>query len=166
MLAFEAVSAPPCSSPRGFCYEIGVVDADGRDERTVSQSWEGYGPDWSPDSTRIAYFGERDGNWDIYAVDADGSDHARLTSTPAFEAAPVWSPDGTSIAFLGGVDTLGVSVMSAEGSEPRFLVPGQGEPSWQSLPGRAPGRSHTTHFHRGGGEARADVAGERALKQR
>ena len=153
-LAFEGFRPPPCSSPRGFCWEIGVVGADGRGERTVSQAREAYGPDWSPDSTRIAYFGERDGSWDLFAVSADGSGHTQLTSGPGFYAGPVWSPDGKSIAFLGGEHTYGVNVMSANGSDPRFLAEGQGELSWQSLPGPGYGRRRAAH-HRNEALAKA-----------
>ena len=46
-------------------------------------------------------------HWEIYAVNADGSNLTRLTATPALpdgtatnSVAPAWSPDGSYIAFL------------------------------------------------------------------
>ena len=30
-------------------------------------------PAWSPDSRRIAFLSDRDGNWDLYVMNADGS---------------------------------------------------------------------------------------------
>jgi hypothetical protein len=68
-------------------------------------------PTWSPDSTHLAFISSRDGNPELYAMQADGSAQMRLTSTvAAAEATPSWSPDGTKIAFSkpdsGGNDDL------------------------------------------------------------
>jgi WD40 repeat protein len=48
----------------------------------------------------IAFTSERDGNAEIYSMDADGSNPQRLTDDPAYDAWPVWSPDGSQIAFV------------------------------------------------------------------
>jgi hypothetical protein len=56
-------------------------------------------PSWSPDGTKIAVASNRDGNWEIYVVNADGSGAQRLTNNPATDLRPRWSPDGTKIAF-------------------------------------------------------------------
>jgi Tol biopolymer transport system component len=39
------------------------------------------------------------GNQEIYAMNADGSDQARLTFSPAVDNHPSRSPDGSKIAF-------------------------------------------------------------------
>jgi Tol biopolymer transport system component len=49
-------------------------------------------PDWSPDGSKIAFTSVRDGNPDIYVMDADGSNVIRLTSTPEFDSWPDWRP--------------------------------------------------------------------------
>lgn len=41
----------------------------------------------------------RDGNPEIYVMNADGSDAERLTNNSGFDGQPAWSPDGTEIAF-------------------------------------------------------------------
>jgi Tol biopolymer transport system component len=61
-------------------------------------------PAWSPDGTRIAFASNRDGNYDIYVMDADGSDVVQLTTDGVGPPVvnnryPTWSPDGTSIAY-------------------------------------------------------------------
>ena len=38
---------------------------------------------WSPDGSRIAFTSARDGNFEIYVMDADGSNPTRLTNSPA-----------------------------------------------------------------------------------
>jgi WD40 repeat protein len=65
---------------------------DDFDERTAL-------PSWSPNGTKIAVASNRDGNWEIYVVNADGSGAQRLTNNPGSDWRPVWSPDGTKIAF-------------------------------------------------------------------
>lgn len=73
-------------------------------------------PAWSPDDTRIAFATDRDGNFEIYSMNADGSGLVRLTEDPAVDRHPTWSPDGEKIAFQsyrnGNVD---IYVMQADG---------------------------------------------------
>ena len=56
-------------------------------------------PSWSPDGGRIAFDSLRDGNGEIYVMNADGSGQTRLTDDPGFDGSASWSPDGSRIAF-------------------------------------------------------------------
>jgi formylglycine-generating enzyme required for sulfatase activity len=71
----------------------------------------------------IAFTSERDGEGDIYVMNADGSDQRRLTDDPAYDAWPTWSPDGSKIAFVstrsGNAD---IYVMDADGTNVRQLT--------------------------------------------
>ena len=48
---------------------------------------------------RIVFSSYRDGNAEIYVMDADGGNQENLTNHPASDTQPDWSPDGTKIAF-------------------------------------------------------------------
>ena len=68
-------------------------------------------------TTALAFVSGRDGNPEIYTMNADGSAQARLTNNGAIDDDPRWSPDGQSIAFVstrGG--TFEIYVMNADGS--------------------------------------------------
>src|SRR5919201_2041038 len=56
-------------------------------------------PAWSPDGKWIAFFGYRDGGYDLWAVAPDGSHQHKLTWGPFDDREPVWSHDGRRIAF-------------------------------------------------------------------
>jgi Tol biopolymer transport system component len=48
---------------------------------------------------KLAFVSARDGNWELYVMNADGSSETRLTSTSANEGHPSWSADGRNITF-------------------------------------------------------------------
>lgn len=63
-------------------------------------------PQVSPDGKTILYgvtyysIGQNKGNRDLYAVDADGSNQRRITTTAKSEYNALWRPDGKKIGFL------------------------------------------------------------------
>lgn len=58
-------------------------------------------PSWSPDGARIAFSSTRAGrgNFDIYVMNADGSNLVRLTDHPAPDQDPAWAADAQSVFF-------------------------------------------------------------------
>ncbi len=73
----------------------------------------------------LLFESKRAGNWEIYAVRADGSELTNLTNNPAWDVQGAWSPDGTKIAFVSsrGSSGLHLEVMNSDGSSPRDLTP-------------------------------------------
>ena len=61
-------------------------------------------PAWSPNASQIAFMSNRDGNWDIYVVGANGQGLRRLTAGGSSEGLPAWSPDGVAIAYMSDQD--------------------------------------------------------------
>lgn len=63
---------------------------------------------WSPDGAQIAFFSDRDGEYQLYIADATGSsDPRRLTSRDrGWPHTARWSPDGAKIAFTDETLTL------------------------------------------------------------
>lgn len=56
-------------------------------------------PAFSPDGSRIAFVTARDGLPEIYVMDADGTNAARLTNSPAAEGAPTFTADGQAVVY-------------------------------------------------------------------
>ncbi len=84
---------------------------------------------------KIAFSSNRDGNPEIYVMNADGSGLTRLTDNPASDWAPAWSPDGERIAFQSERDgNPEIYVMNADGSGPTRLTDNPAEDWWPAWP--------------------------------
>ena len=80
-------------------------------------------PAWSRDGRTIVFVSWRDGNGEVYAMNADGSEPRNLTQHPATDVRPAWSPDGRRIVFVSRRDgNSEVYVMNADGSGKRNLT--------------------------------------------
>ena len=80
---------------------------------------------------KITFSSTRDGNDEIYSVNADGTDLTRLTDDDSNDREPTWSPDGLRIAFTSDRESDGESgalqapdlyVMDADGSNVERLT--------------------------------------------
>jgi Tol biopolymer transport system component len=99
-----------------------AMHADGTFPRQIVAGSSDTNPEASPDGQHVVFMSNRDGNWEIYTVEADGSALRRLTRHPADDGLPAWSPDGAYVAFVsdrGG--HWAVWVMHPDGGQQRRL---------------------------------------------
>jgi TolB protein len=106
---------------------IHVVLADGSDDSVLLRD-EATGTSeissarFSPDGARILFARGTDSTFDIFQMNADGSDVQRLTTT-GVDYDPHWSPDGRFIVFTRqDGSSSDIYVMRADGSDVRQLT--------------------------------------------
>lgn len=138
-------------------------------------------PQWSPDGTRIAFLSNREGRtqgyysglYDVYVMDADGSNPRNVSASLGNELGSDvrmsgWSPGGQvvfeSTDYIGGAYHDRVYLVNADGSGLRALFPGgvDHSPAW------SPDGSRVAFISRRDGEERlyvmnADGSDARAL---
>ena len=54
----------------------------------------------APTTAKVVFSSNRDGNWDIWTMNPDGSDPVNLTRDAASDFKPTWSPTGEQILFV------------------------------------------------------------------
>lgn len=125
--------------PEGTFVRLQIMNSDGSDRRALAPTQSNQEqPSWSPDSRRIAFASDQDGNKEIYVIGQDGSELTRLTNDPAPDYDPAWSPDGSKIAFVSERDgNAEIYMMNADGSDQTRITQhfaSDGDPDWQATP--------------------------------
>ena len=88
----------------------------------------------APETAKIVFTSRRDGNFEIYIMNLDGSDQKNLTQHRAKDTSPVWSPTGEQILFTsdrGGIEDL--YLMNPDGTNVRQVFKkliGREFPTW------------------------------------
>ena len=91
-----------------FNSDIFLMNADGSNLRRLTRTdgthddlGEETMPAWTPDGRRLVYVSNRDGNWELYAIDRSGRNERRLTRTPrTTEERPRVHPDGARVLYV------------------------------------------------------------------
>jgi Tol biopolymer transport system component len=131
-----------------FGGDIYTMNPDGTDVTRLTDTPEAESqPRWSPDGSLIAFVRQEKEFFDLYVMDADGS-NARLLTTGGPSSHSVepdvvkdftWSPDGKLIAFVSGGDVgTTLSTVDVTSGVVTGLVEdpsGIGEPAWRPMPG-------------------------------
>jgi Tol biopolymer transport system component len=140
------------SSDRDGNQEIYVLEIDKvldgaqgyEPQRLTHDEGEDMLPAWSPDGSQIAFSSNRDGNWEIYVINSDGTSLRRLTDNPEKDMKLSWSPDGSQVAYdSGGIALRDIYIMEADGGNPRLLIQADGGwPAW------SPNGSQIAYFGR------------------
>jgi hypothetical protein len=121
---------------------------------------------FSPDGSQILFVSDRDGDPDIYVMDADGRNVRQLTNEPGYDGGPFFSPDGRFIAYRTDrleKDMLQIHVMKADGSGDRPITSGHASSAGVSVEcsggpgspgGRRPRRGRGGRVRRRGSSSR------------
>ncbi len=132
-LAYQATSGARSSV---FTIQPFLEPLDGEKQLTLDDATSTQAA-WSADGRRIAFVTDRDGNPEIYVMNADGTDQTRLTTDPASDSYPTWSPgpsDSARIAFTSTRDgDAEIYVMDADGTDQTRLTFSAGvdqRPDW------------------------------------
>jgi Tol biopolymer transport system component len=113
-------------SDRSGKYEIYKTDFKGQNTQqiTFAPNSNDLGADISPNGDKIIFFSDRDGNFDIFWMNADGSDQQKLTANSADDLNPVFFPDGSKALFhskRNGNYDLFLIDLSVENSSPAAI---------------------------------------------
>ncbi len=116
---------------RTFFTEIWVVNIDGSG---LAQLTTGTSPSWSPDGKKIVFSSKRDGNYEIYVMNHDGSNIIKLTNNQTLNSGTAWSPDGNRIVFSSYRDgNFQIYAMNSDGMNITRLTNNKGndiQPVW------------------------------------
>jgi TolB protein len=126
--------------------------ATGKRVVVSNQKGNNSAPSWSPDGQHLAVSLSRDGNTQIYQVNADGSGLRRLTRSSAIDTEPQFSPDGRSIYFTsdrGGAPQIYRMPASGEESGAAQRVTFKG--SYNVSPRISPDGKYLAYISRSGG---------------
>ncbi len=84
----------------------------------------------------ILFQTDREGDWEIYVMNPDGTNPRNVSMNTAGDVEPDWSPDGTQIAFTRWVgNDRFIYVMDADGKNVKRLTLG---PKWDEAPDWSP----------------------------
>lgn len=106
--------ATPAEPPKLWLMNL---DGTGQRQLTSSGPWEDIDPAWSVDGRQIAFSSNRLGSYEIFLMDADGSNPTALTNQAGFDWTPTFSPDNRYIAWTASrAGNADVWVMNKDGS--------------------------------------------------
>ena len=118
----EAASRPMPSLPADSTYT--TIDVPGATNTIVGgNNHLGQLPRAIASCSRIAFSSDRDGNFEIYVMNPDGTGVTRVTNNTALDDFPSLSPDGTKIAFESNRNgNVEIYVMNYDGTNPTRLT--------------------------------------------
>lgn len=100
-----AACPPPADYSQGYVwpiystYSIYTAAPDGSDIRPLAANGYNAESTITRDGKHIAFTSTRNGDLDIYTMDADGSNVRQLTHELGYDGGPFWSYDGTKIVY-------------------------------------------------------------------
>jgi Tol biopolymer transport system component len=71
----------------------------GGEPKRITTTGPSYLHGWSPDGKDIVFTGQRNNEFDVYKISANGGEETRLTTTPGLDDGPEYTPNGKYIYF-------------------------------------------------------------------
>jgi Tol biopolymer transport system component len=110
---------------------IYTLPLEGGVPRLITPMAPSYLHGWSPDGKYLSYCAERNGNYDVYLIPAEGGEEIRLTTAEGLDDGPEFSPDGRFIWFNSVRSGLmQLWRMKADGSEQTQLTFDEDRNAW------------------------------------
>lgn len=114
--------------------QIFKVDLATGETTQLTKEGDNIDPKWSPDGKQIAYASDQGKKFELWLMDADGSNKRQLTQNDFNDWSPNWSPDGTKLVYDSNeVPYAHMYILDlATGTSKRLLnTPGnEGAPKW------------------------------------
>ena len=123
------------SSRRWWNYDIFIADIYGGNMTQLTKNkWIDFNPSISPDSKKLVFISDRDGNREIYSCDLiwldgytqwKGDNLINLTNSPQNDWTPVYSPVENKIAFstfFPSNDNYDIFIMDSDGTNKENLT--------------------------------------------
>ncbi|MEZ0611829.1 TolB family protein [Fibrella sp. WM1] len=96
MLGLSNSNTPTPDGPKSIIYTVPI---GGGTPKRITPIGHSYLHGWSPDGKWLVYTAQRDGDYNIYKVPANGGTEVQLTTAKGLDDGPEYSPDGKYIYF-------------------------------------------------------------------
>ena len=116
--------------------EVWLVRPDGSEPHAITSAGaKAYTPAWSPDSKRIVFASDQDGDFfELYTIGIDGKGLRSVTPTAGDMFEPSWSPDGSRIAFSEGGSIFTVELGEGDVEKLTDTENNDSSPAWNPSP--------------------------------
>jgi TolB protein len=102
---------------------IYTLPVQGGTPKRVTAKGPSYLHGWSPDGKFLIYTGERDAEFDIYKISAEGGEETRLTTAKGLDDGSEYSPDGKYIYFNSArTGSMQIWRMKQDGSDQQQIT--------------------------------------------
>ncbi|MDB5290047.1 MAG: hypothetical protein JWL69_1288 [Phycisphaerales bacterium] len=110
---------------------IYVLPISGGAPRRVTDLGPSYFHGWSPDGKTLAYCAQRNNQFSVYTISAEGGPEKRLTTTGGKDDGPEFAPDGRHIYFNSDRNgSMQIWCMKPDGAEPEQITKDTDIESW------------------------------------
>lgn len=115
------------------------MNADGMSRVNLTRHpSEDVDPHWSADGRRIVFASNRDGNYEIFTMNGDGSGVTQLTSSSVDNRWPSWIDDDRILFHSGTFPGRDIFRVNANGTGLTNLTPGPLDSAWAAAAPRGP----------------------------